>query len=460
MASLTSQQCPRTKPEPTTPPATAAATINNNTITTANSNIKKSSENMDKLFSIVNPAAAAQQAQAFAQQDDSNPYILPSFADNYEAWAYPETQQAVFEDWISTTATPPPTVAASPSMSRTASSSALFAGVSPASFASASPTLSPPSADLSTNSSPLIANDIALSLVSTLQSTSSAASAVGSQRSGMSAASFTVADYAAALFPDLAASLSNALATSAAAVPSEPCTMASTPSAALSPATESPLAWPADIAGLFDAPMGAAPASSPIVSAAAGPASSEAAPVASSVLLGTAADPELDESRKRRDTEFLASLPPQLALKRRRTSNMKQKEKILAEILSDGKAAGADSPSIKKASAAKKATKETAAAVAAAAAAVHSKVESDSAEDSSADAAALKRKKNTDAARRSRMRKILRIETLEGRVSELETENTKLAQMVAALEAEKAAVAQRLTQYEAQLSAVSSPFAL
>ncbi|KAJ2793891.1 hypothetical protein H4R21_005717, partial [Coemansia helicoidea] len=63
------------------------------------------------------------------------------------------------------------------------------------------------------------------------------------------------------------------------------------------------------------------------------------------------------------------------------------------------------------------------------------------ADDEPADAAALKRKKNTDAARRSRMRKILRIETLESRVSELEGENTRLSQLVAQLEAEKAAMA-------------------
>ncbi|KAJ2758652.1 hypothetical protein IWQ57_006766 [Coemansia nantahalensis] len=139
---------------------------------------------------------------------------------------------------------------------------------------------------------------------------------------------------------------------------------------------------------------------------------------------------DAEELRKRRDREFLASLPPQLALKRRRTSNNKQKEKILAELLQPAEAcpAAARRPTV-------------AAAQPAAAADFSEPLDEPAADDEPADAAALKRKKNTDAARRSRMRKILRIETLESRVSELEGENTRLSQLVAQLEAEKAAMA-------------------
>jgi len=54
-----------------------------------------------------------------------------------------------------------------------------------------------------------------------------------------------------------------------------------------------------------------------------------------------------------------------------------------------------------------------------------------------ADELALKRAKNTDAARRSRMRKLQKMESLEQRVAELEAENAKLQTKVAVLESEK-----------------------
>ncbi|KAJ1933201.1 hypothetical protein EC988_009199, partial [Linderina pennispora] len=93
---------------------TAANMANTAPITSTTTTItNKKSDTMDKLFAIVNNASA--QAAPVVQHDDNNPYIMPSFADNYEAWAYPEHQQAVFDDWIST-ATPPPTVATSPAM--------------------------------------------------------------------------------------------------------------------------------------------------------------------------------------------------------------------------------------------------------------------------------------------------------------------------------------------------------
>ncbi|KAJ2796811.1 hypothetical protein H4S07_006111, partial [Coemansia furcata] len=273
---------------------------------------------------LANPAA--QHAQVFSQHDDNNPYILPSFADNFESWAYPETQQAVFEDWIAT-ATPPSTALSSPLLAQQAM---LAAAMSPTSYSATS--LSPSlSSTISTNSSPLLTNDLALSLASTLRSATAPAHASRMVSPGP----FSVADYAAALFPDIAASLSSALVS-----PIEPC-MAMAPRRTVSSASlqlsgtlDSQLSWTTDFAGLFDGAVPTSPSPTPTA------APADAAAVASnassaSMLLTSAADPEAEELRKKRDSEFLASLPPQLALKRRRTSNMKQKEKILAELLSD-----------------------------------------------------------------------------------------------------------------------------
>ncbi|KAJ2779105.1 hypothetical protein H4R18_004204 [Coemansia javaensis] len=230
-----------------------------------------------------------------------------------------------------------------------------------------SPTVgSPCSSRASAQGSPLLASDFALSLVGTLQP--------------------AVVDYAA-LLPSFAAALPAALAS-----PTEPCL----------PFSQSPSAL--DLAGMARAAGPASPAAS---------AESDAA--------GS------DEQRKRRDREFLASLPPQLALKRRRTSNTRQKDKILAELLQP-----ADEPVAPQQPQPQPQPQPPLRAASA---------ESEPAEGEPLDAAALKRKKNTDAARRSRMRKILRIETLESRVSELEGENARLAQLVARLEAEKAAMA-------------------
>ncbi|KAJ2747391.1 hypothetical protein GGI20_000529 [Coemansia sp. BCRC 34301] len=373
---------------PTSSPASAA------TYPTANVKIEK----MDKFFSLVSPAA--QHAQALSHHDDNNPYILPSFADNFEAWAYPETQQAVFEDWIAT-ATPPSTAISSPLLAQQAM---LAAAMAPTSYPamSLSPSLS---STISTNSSPLLTSDLALTLASSLRS---ATAPVQSSRM-VSPAAFSVADYAAALFPDIAASLSGTLAS-----PIEPC-MAMAPrrtvssaSLQLSGAMDAHAGWTAELAGLFDnaTPASPTPAPAPAV-----------APLASAASALLTADPEAEEMRKKRDSEFLASLPPQLALKRRRTSNMKQKEKILAELMSD------EQPAPKKIKAEVPAVP------------VDDDCEASDCEETGSDAAAMKRKKNTDAARRSRMRKILRIETLEGRVSELEAENARLAQLVASLEA-------------------------
>ncbi|KAJ1677102.1 hypothetical protein EV182_006868 [Spiromyces aspiralis] len=86
--------------------------------------------------------------------------------------------------------------------------------------------------------------------------------------------------------------------------------------------------------------------------------------------------------------------------------------------------------------------------------------ESPKTSDNSIDPNAIKRQKNTDAARRSRMRKILRIETLENRVTELETENISLNTKIGIIESEKLSLQQReseltdhIRQLEKQLAA-------
>ncbi|KAF9973575.1 hypothetical protein BGZ73_003183 [Actinomortierella ambigua] len=71
----------------------------------------------------------------------------------------------------------------------------------------------------------------------------------------------------------------------------------------------------------------------------------------------------------------------------------------------------------------------------------------------------VKRAKNTDAARRSRLKKLVRLETLENRVTELESTNTQLTMQVAVLSSEKnglmakeAEQASRIAQLEAKLA--------
>lgn len=75
------------------------------------------------------------------------------------------------------------------------------------------------------------------------------------------------------------------------------------------------------------------------------------------------------------------------------------------------------------------------------------------------DEAAQKRQKNTDAARRSRLKKIVKMETLEKQVTELECDNSRLTTRVAVLESEKSALIikdkgleERIRVLEAQLA--------
>lgn len=73
----------------------------------------------------------------------------------------------------------------------------------------------------------------------------------------------------------------------------------------------------------------------------------------------------------------------------------------------------------------------------------------------------VKRQRNTDAARRSRLRKVIKMETMETRVDSLKTENDRLRVRMAVLETEVSHVAekearnrQRLLELEAQLALV------
>ncbi|KAI8363800.1 hypothetical protein EDC96DRAFT_511779 [Choanephora cucurbitarum] len=80
-------------------------------------------------------------------------------------------------------------------------------------------------------------------------------------------------------------------------------------------------------------------------------------------------------------------------------------------------------------------------------------------ENVESDEAAQKRQKNTDAARRSRLKKIIKMETLEKQVTELESDNARLTTRVAVLESEKSALVskdkgleERIRVLEAQLA--------
>ncbi|KAI8882015.1 hypothetical protein K501DRAFT_286073 [Backusella circina FSU 941] len=67
------------------------------------------------------------------------------------------------------------------------------------------------------------------------------------------------------------------------------------------------------------------------------------------------------------------------------------------------------------------------------------------------DEAAVKRQKNTDAARRSRLRKVQKMDCLEGRVSELEKLNAGLLMRVAVLDSEKTNLKAKESSYEARI---------
>ncbi|KAL9560377.1 hypothetical protein PS6_000215 [Mucor atramentarius] len=76
-----------------------------------------------------------------------------------------------------------------------------------------------------------------------------------------------------------------------------------------------------------------------------------------------------------------------------------------------------------------------------------------------ADDAAVKRQKNTDAARRSRLRKVQKMETLENRVSELEKINAGLLMRVAVLDSEKTNLKAKESSYEDRIKVLEGQLA-
>lgn len=75
------------------------------------------------------------------------------------------------------------------------------------------------------------------------------------------------------------------------------------------------------------------------------------------------------------------------------------------------------------------------------------------------DDAAVKRQKNTDAARRSRLRKVQKMETLEVRVSELEKINSGLLMRVAVLDSEKTNLKAKESSYENRIRVLEEQLA-
>lgn len=75
------------------------------------------------------------------------------------------------------------------------------------------------------------------------------------------------------------------------------------------------------------------------------------------------------------------------------------------------------------------------------------------------DDAAVKRQKNTDAARRSRLRKVQKMETLEIRVSELEKINAGLLMRVAVLDSEKTNLKAKEQSYENRIKVLEDQLA-
>ncbi|OBZ86169.1 hypothetical protein A0J61_05781 [Choanephora cucurbitarum] len=76
-----------------------------------------------------------------------------------------------------------------------------------------------------------------------------------------------------------------------------------------------------------------------------------------------------------------------------------------------------------------------------------------------ADDAAVKRQKNTDAARRSRLRKVQKMESLELRVSELEKINAGLLMRVAVLDSEKTNLKAKESSYESRIKVLEEQLA-
>lgn len=76
-----------------------------------------------------------------------------------------------------------------------------------------------------------------------------------------------------------------------------------------------------------------------------------------------------------------------------------------------------------------------------------------------ADEAAIKRQKNTDAARRSRLKKVMKMESLEKRVNELERMNAQLLLRVAVLDSEKSHLQTKEATHEARIKTLENQLA-
>jgi hypothetical protein len=76
-----------------------------------------------------------------------------------------------------------------------------------------------------------------------------------------------------------------------------------------------------------------------------------------------------------------------------------------------------------------------------------------------ADELALKRAKNTDAARRSRLRRVMKMESLERQVAELKTENNDLQTRIAVLESEKKGLEDKNAEKDARVKMLEQQLA-
>lgn len=75
------------------------------------------------------------------------------------------------------------------------------------------------------------------------------------------------------------------------------------------------------------------------------------------------------------------------------------------------------------------------------------------------DEAAIKRQKNTDAARRSRLKKMLKMESLENKVTELEKVHSDLMMRVAVVDSEKAGLVSKEASYEERIKKLENQLA-
>lgn len=79
--------------------------------------------------------------------------------------------------------------------------------------------------------------------------------------------------------------------------------------------------------------------------------------------------------------------------------------------------------------------------------------------DADQDEASIKRQKNTDAARRSRLKKVMRMETLESRVADLERMNSQLLLRSAVLDSEKTGLEAKAVAYEQRIHSLEQQLA-